>query len=195
GKASLSASSLSVGTHTVKVFYVGDSNFNSSNNNSSPFVQTVNKADTTTGTVQSSTNPSVFTQLVTFTTTVTVNSPGAGAPSGMVQFFDNGTSLGSAPLLSGTASLTTSAAQGGSRSITATYSGDGSFNSSTTASPLIQTVNKADSTTSAVLGSLNAVVFGQTITFSVKVAAQAPATGSPSGIITFFDGTTAIGSG
>jgi len=195
GKASLSASSLSVGTHTVKVFYVGDSNFNSSNNNSSPFVQTVNKADTTTGTVQSSTNPSVFTQLVTFTTTVTVNSPGAGAPSGMVQFFDNGTSLGSAPLLSGTASLTTSAAQGGSRSITATYSGDGSFNSSTTASPLIQTVNKADSTTSAVLGSLNAVVFGQTITFSVKVAAQAPATGSPSGIVTFFDGTTAIGSG
>src|SRR5207248_10512207 len=31
--------------------------------------------------------------------------------------------------------------------------------------------------------------------FSVKVAAQAPATGSPSGIVTFFDGTTAIGSG
>ncbi len=89
---------------------------------------TVTKVASATA-VTSSVNPSEFGQGVTFTATVT---SGAGTPSGTVQFKDNGSNLGSAAVLAaGVAQLTTSALASGTHTITAEYSGDGNFISST----------------------------------------------------------------
>jgi uncharacterized repeat protein (TIGR01451 family) len=93
------------------------------------FALTNNKAATTT-TVTSSANPSNVNQSVTFTATVIST---AGTPTGTVQFKDNGTNLGSPVVLngSGVATFTTSTLAAGVHSISAVYSGDANFLTST----------------------------------------------------------------
>lgn len=91
----------------------------------------------TTASIDSSLNPSVGGQAVTFTVTVTGT---GGPPPGGVEFFDGATSLGSAPLIGGAASLTTSAPQPGARSVTGVYTGGANF-SGTTTPVLIQIVS------------------------------------------------------
>ena len=60
---------------------------------------------------------------VSFTATVSAVSPGAGTPSGSVQFSDNGTPFGAPQTLdgSGAASITTAALAVGTHTIAATY--------------------------------------------------------------------------
>ncbi|MBI3189915.1 MAG: Ig-like domain repeat protein, partial [Ignavibacteriales bacterium] len=188
GSASVSSSSLSTGSHSITVVYSGDGNFNSSS--SSALTQTVDKANSSS-TVQSSVNPSVFGQSVTFTATVTASLPGAGTPTGSVEFFDGATSLGTATLSGGTGSVSTSSLSTGSHSITVVYNGDGNFNTSSS-SALTQTVNKANSLTS-VQSSVNPSVFGQSVTFTANVSASSPGAGTPTGSVEFFDGTTSLG--
>ncbi len=93
--------------------------------------------------VTSSSNPSTFGQPVTFTATVVRAvsgiAPGAGTPTGAVEFFNGSTSLGSVSLTGFTATLLTSALGIGSNSITAVYRGDNNFSTSTSL-PLTQTV-------------------------------------------------------
>jgi len=85
---------------------------------------------TTSTTVTSSLNPSVFGQSVTFTATVT---SGSGVPIGTVQFKVDGSALGGPVTLdgSGVATLSTSSLAVGSHVITAEYSGDANYNAST----------------------------------------------------------------
>ena len=87
-----------------------------------------------TTTIQSSGNPSAFGQPVTFTATVTGNSP-----TGTVQFFDGANALGSVALVGGVSTLVTSALTVGPHVITATYSGDAN-NATSTSSALTQSV-------------------------------------------------------
>src|SRR5439155_22580515 len=94
GVATFSTSTLAVGGHSITADYNGDSSFNIS---SGALTQTVNKANTSTA-LTSSVNPSVFGQSVTFTATVTVPAPGAGTPSGTVDFKDAGTTIGTGTL-------------------------------------------------------------------------------------------------
>lgn len=86
-------------------------------------------------------NPSTFGQSVTFTSVVT--SQGSETPTGTVSFFDGGTDLGSSTLNgNGVAVFSTSSLTIATHSMTATYSGDGNFSSST--SPVLnQTVQGA----------------------------------------------------
>ena len=192
GQATLSTASLSVDSHSITAEYSGDSNFNGS---ASPaFNQTVSRASTTTS-VASSLNPSVYGQSVTFTATVTVVAPGVGIPTGNVEFFVGATSLGAGALAGTTATLTTSAltASGSPHSITAKYLGDGNFNDSTS-SALSQTVNKAD-TTISLTSSVNPSVFGQSVTFTATVNVVAPGLGIPTGSVEFFDGVASLGLG
>ncbi len=86
--------------------------------------------------VISSSNPSAFSTSVTFTATV---SGPSGTPTGTITFKDGSTVLGSNTLSSGSTTFTTNALSVGSHSITAVYSGDPIFLTSTS-SPLTQTV-------------------------------------------------------
>ena len=94
----------------------------------------VNKAPTAT-TLSSAPNPSFFGDGVTLTATVSVPPPGAGVPTGTVTFTDGTTVVGTSPLSpSGNATLVTAGLQVGTHALSATYSGDGNFLSSTSAS-------------------------------------------------------------
>ena len=180
GVATLTRSNLAAGGHSITAVYVGNANFETS---TSPVVtQTVNRAATTTA-VTSSANPSVFGQSVTFTATVNVVAPGAGSPTGDVQFFDGATLLSTQPLgAGGRARLITSALATGVHTITARYIGDTNFDPST--SPVLtQTVNKA-ATRTTVTGPASSVV-GQPVTFTATVAALAPGGGMPTGLVQF----------
>src|SRR5207245_3461749 len=181
GQATFATSSLSVASHTISAVYNGDLNFNSST--SPNLTQTVNKDSTTTSLV-SSPNPSVFGQSVIFTATVSAVAPGAGTPTATVTFKDGTNTLGSATLSGGQTTFTNSTLTTGSHTnVTAVYNGDGNFLTNTSSS-LTQTVNKADTTT-VVTSSANPSVFGQSVTFTATVAAVAPGAGTPSGTVTF----------
>src|SRR4029077_17880153 len=63
-----------------------------------------------------------------------------------------------------------------------------------TSSALLETINP-DSTTTVVVSSLNPSTVGQLVTFTVTVTANAPGAGTPTGTVTFKDGTTILGTG
>jgi hypothetical protein len=193
--ATLTTSTLPVGSHPLTASYGGDSNYSGST--STPALsQVVNKAATGT-TLGSSLNPSAIGQSVTFTATVT-GVAGASAPAGTVTFFDNGTSLGAGTLSTTagvtTATLTTGVLAIGTHPITATYGGDSDYTGSTTASALGQLVNKA-ATTTTVGSSQNPSVQNQAVTFTATVAATTSGSGNPTGTVTFFDNGSSIGTG
>jgi hypothetical protein len=139
----------------------------------------------TTTSVSSNLNPSTVGASVTFTATV---SP-AGA-TGTVTFYDGANSLGSTALSGGSAQFSTSSLAAGSHSITASYGGDSTYVNSTS-SALTQTVNGASTSTS--LGSSpNPSSYGQSVTFTATVTSGS---GTPTGTVTFKDGSTTIGTG
>src|SRR5439155_368588 len=145
---------------------------------------------TTTGVV-SSINPSVSGQPVTFTATVKAKTSGAGTPTGTVTFRDGPTTLGTGTLnASGHATFVTSTLAVGAHPITASYGGDATFSGSTS-STLTQTVKKA-STTTLVSSSANPSVSGQSVTFTATVTANSPGAGTPTGTVTFKDGSTTL---
>jgi hypothetical protein len=184
GVATFATSSLSVGTHTITASYGGDTSFNGSASAAVP--QVVNKAASATA-LSAVPNPSTFGQSVVFT--AMVSGPG-GTPGGSVTFNDGATALGTITLNSGVATVSTSSLSVGPHSITATYSGETSFNGSI--SPAVsQVVNKA--TSAAVLASApNPSTSGQSVTLTATVAGPG---GTPTGTVTFLDGTTTVGTG
>jgi hypothetical protein len=150
---------------------------------------TVTQANSTT-TVTSSVNPSVYGQTVTFTANVA--STTSGTPTGTVAFYDGTTLLGSGTLGGGKATFKTAALAVGSHSVTAVYSGDGNFVTSTS-SPFTQTVNKAP-VKIALTSSLNpSPAPGDEVTFTATVTAASPGSGTPTGTVTFMDGSTVLG--
>src|SRR5207245_275728 len=102
---------------------------------------TVNAGSTATAFV-TSVNPSVLGQAIAFTATMTAVAPAAETPTATVTFFDGATNLGSAALdASGQATLSIASLAVGGHNLTASYSGDGNFNPSSSAT-LTQTVTK-----------------------------------------------------
>lgn len=122
GVAMLSTSSLSAGTHGIVAAYSGDANFNAS---TSPAVQQlVQKAGTQTSLSSSSSAALVLTASVTSAT--------GGLPTGSVTFLNASTPLGSSPVNgSGVAILSSTALTAGAHEVTAVYSGDRDFSTST----------------------------------------------------------------
>ena len=177
GGAYLSLSSLSVGTHSITAVYSGDSNFLAST--SAALAQVVNKASSTV-TLASSANPSTVGQSVTLTA---VLSPASA--TGTVQFLDDSTMLGTATITSGSATLAVSLSAAGAHSLTAVYSGDGNYTSST--ATLKQTVNKGASSV-VLTSSQNPSPYGTNIQLSATVTP-----GSATGSIQFLDGPTLLG--
>src|SRR5690242_7554402 len=184
GKASVATSTLSAGSHSITASYSGDTNYSGSN--SPTLTQTVNSGlISTTTSLTSSPNPSIYGQPVTLTATVRPSS-GTGTPTGSVTFMDGATSLGSAPLSGGNASLPVSSLTAGSHSIAAVYGGDTNYSGSTS-STLLHSVNKANTTTT-LTSSSDPSRNGQTVTFTANVS---PA--GAGGTVQFFDGSISLG--
>jgi hypothetical protein len=134
--------SLLSGSHTVAAtFTPADPTVHGPSSNST--TQIIDQAATTT---------SLAVHPSTVTATVTAVAPGAGTPSGSVSFLVDGTSIGSATLVGGVATLDTVVASGKTQQVAAQYLGDtdftGSANSTARSDPSITaTLSSAHSKT------------------------------------------------
>jgi len=95
----------------------------------------------TTGSIASSANPALPGANVTFTMTVAAVAPGAGTPTGSVDFRIDGTVAGSATLAGGIATFTINTLALGTHTVVAEYGGSGNFIGSTNALTPVQVIN------------------------------------------------------
>ncbi|WP_165252701.1 beta strand repeat-containing protein [Paludisphaera soli] len=184
GVATLTTSSLAVGSTTVTATYNGDANYTSSTGTAT---QTVNQATTTTTLVAVPAAP-FYGQVATFTATVAAVGPGAGTPTGTVTFTLGSTSQ-TVALVGGAASWTTSALSVGSNGVTATYNADANYAGSTGSTTVTQIPGP---TTTTVVGSPNPSTYGQSVTFTAVVTPIAPGGGVPIGTVTFIAGSSSM---
>jgi subtilase family serine protease len=162
--ATFATSPLPVGNSTITAQFLGDTNYSASPVSNSVTVDVM--IPTTTALTTS--NPTVpLGSSVTFTAVVTPNQAGGPTMTGTVQFNANGINLGGAVALAGgQAHLTTTFLPSGGDLITATYSGDSNYSSSS--ANIAQTVNQI-STTTAVISSSNSIQQGTNVTFTATV--------------------------
>jgi Bacterial Ig-like domain (group 3)/FG-GAP-like repeat len=147
---------------------------------------------TTTTTLTSSATSVAPGGSVTLTATVTPVS-GSGVPTGNATFYDGTTSLGTGTLAAGVTTFSTSSLSTGSHAITASYSGDSSNAASTSAVVTVTVVVPAlTATTTELKSSAATVSAGASVTFTATTTASS---GTPTGTVTFLDGTTALGTG
>jgi len=178
GVASITTSTLPAGSDSITATYNGDTNNNTATAN---LTQTVNKT-TPALTVVSAPNPSNFGATVTITTTLPIGT------TGTVTVTSGGITLVSGPIsaTTGIAVVTTTSLPVGNDPITSTYGGDSNNNSATGTTS--QTVTKAAPTVS-LASSLNPSTFNQSVTFTATLPTNA------TGMITFLDGSTTLGTG
>ncbi len=182
GRATFKYAFATTGAHSITAVYAGSANFIAST--SAAVSETINPAATTTA-LSSSQPMGLLGQQLTLTAAVAAS---GATPGGTVTFLDGATTIGTATLNStGRASLTYTFTTTGAHSLTAVYAGAASLVGSTSAA-LAQTIRAA--TTTVVTSSLPSSTFGQAVTLTALVTA---ATGSPTGMVTFRDGATTLG--
>jgi hypothetical protein len=178
---------------SVTATYNGNGGYATSSSAAVP--EQVTKATTTT-TLMSSADPGEPGEAVTFTVTVSPEAPSVSSPAGNVTFAfsqPGGTTPlactgGDSASLSG-GSATCTLAEGDLQvgdsplEVTATYAGDAADGASS-ASPLVESVGGGSSTTT-ITSTVNPSTGGDVVKFDATVAAVAPASGTPSGSVTF----------
>jgi hypothetical protein len=134
-QAQITSSSLPAGTYFVYADYSGDTNYGTS---TASVAQTVIAINTTTSLTASSTSVQQGSSL-TLTATITPAQTLSALPTGTVQFLYSNVVLGSVFVVNNQAQLATNSLPVGSDVITAKYSGDSNYASSTS-SPVTVTV-------------------------------------------------------
>lgn len=193
GRATITHTFDTSGTFDIVAKYEGDDTFAEST--SSVLRQTVARATTVT-VLESDVELAVFGQPVTLTASVSVNEPGEGAPTGTVTFRAGELVLGEAELgatgVGGetVATLTVDDIPVGTVMITAVYEGDNNFAGSTSA-PVTISVSRA-STLVFLDANPEQAGFGEPITFTSRVEAAEPSTGTPTGLLVLLDRNVAL---
>ncbi len=168
-----------LGNQVVTATYLGDTNFASS---ASAGVEFLVRPPLLATTTTSGVSPAAAVYGQTIDLTATVAATGGGAtPTGSVIFKEGGTTLGSAPLVAGSASTTIPAPGVGSHSIVATYSGDPTYRVSS-AAPKTLTVAKAEVDVD-VVSSDTSTVSGESVNITASVSPVAPGGGTPNGSV------------
>ena len=186
----------SAGTYTIQATYYGTANYLGFIDASHTLA--INTASTTTGAASATTTFSTVTQSVPLTATIT---SAAGTVSGGTVTFtilNGGTTVATATssnnITSGIATATVMLPAGtaaNAYTIQAVYSGTGNFGGSSDSSHVL-TVSST-TTTTTVASSANPSVVGQFVTFAATVVASSPGLGTPTGSVTFMDGTSILG--
>jgi len=115
----------------------------------------------------------------------------AGFPDGLVEFLDGSTSLGTADVVNGQASITVTGVLG-AHSYSARYSGSNNFTPATSTAVALSVSPAA--TTTVLVSAPNPSSFGQPVTLKAGVYVTSPGTGSPTGTVQFFEGAALLGS-
>jgi hypothetical protein len=163
GTATLATSFANTGTYSVTAAYEGDSNNTAS---TSPAVGITITPATTTTTLQATPSAGNLNGQITLKATVSGDSP-----TGSVAFAAGTTSLGTATVTNGVATLQTSFATAGSYSTTATYHGDQN-NAASTSSAVIIVIAAPDFTVTATPTS-GTIPVGQNAAFTFTVTSVA----------------------
>jgi hypothetical protein len=147
----------------------------------------VNKGAPSVG-LTASPNPVLVQNAVTLTAMVT---PSTGTPTGSVAFYDGATPLGTVNLNGGIATLGISSLASGSHSLTAVYSGDGNFNSVTSAgvSELVQDFTLTTNSSSQTVQPGGTATYTFPVSLSGGMALPAAVAFSVSGVPTGFTAT------
>ena len=120
---------------------------------------------------------------------------GSTTPTGTVTFSDGSTVLGSVSLDSSGASATASRhlpCVSGNHTINVSYSGDAEYTSSN--GNMTQTVGLG-ATNAVVASSSSSSVYGHSVIFTANISADLPGVGTPTGTVTFIDGSSILGTG
>ena len=160
GVATYSTALFSIGGTALTANYSGDANFVPATSNPIPVAV---QAAATTNLLTASPNPAPFGTSVSFTSTLISLD---GTPTGSVTFYDGGTALGVASLISGVATYSTSTLAVGPHNITSILAGTPSFAASTS-NMVVETV--ADFTISAAPAS-GTLYTGESASFTVSIS-------------------------
>jgi hypothetical protein len=186
--ASVTITVPATGQHTLQASYGGDNNYSSSVSQQVTF--TVAKTTTTLVVTPSTTTPALGATLPV-TATVTATTVGSTQPSGTVTFALDGATV-AAVAVSGypaTASTTLAAMTPGTHTLTATYSGDNYYATSTATAPTI-TVPKSP-TTMTVTPATTTPAGGSSLLVTATITATNPGSTVPTGTVAFtLDGAT-----
>jgi hypothetical protein len=188
--------SLAVGVHTLAATYSGDQNYAAASFTDQHEIVPILYSTTTTFTAAPAT--ALAGQTVRFTATVTSPGQSANAPnplSGTVVFRDGSTNLGTAQVGNGgVATFDTSLLSSGTHSVAAYYLGytaqfeqTASFAPSNSSSTTITITASATSTT--LTGMPAAATTGSIVSLTAVVSSTS---GTPTGAVTFIDGSTAL---
>jgi len=184
GVATLSLSTLSVGSQTMVAAYAGDGNYLPSS--SGPVSENISLGTpglTLTG-PGAPVNPGINVNL-----TGVVASNGV-APTGALTLHDGVTAIATQNVLpTGSYAFSTSTLAVGTHTLTVAYAGDAN-NAAAASNPLIVIVQQAPTTTSLAT-SINPQVVGQNVTLTSTVTSVSP---NLTGSISFQDGATLLGS-
>ena len=177
---------LTGGAHTLSATYSGDVSYNAP---TAPVNDSVTVVAAGTTTSMSPVPGPVGTGTgVTLTANIASTSGSTHGPTGTVTFFNNGTTQVGGPVTvvpagasaagpaGGTASLLIAFSTAGTESITATYSGDTNYATSTTAAPITFTV--INNASFSVSGSATAVAAGSSASSTVTVTPNGGFTGT-----------------
>lgn len=134
----------------------------------------------------------VYANSVTITATLSVDSPGEAVLTGKPIIFKNfSTVIGTVNCDAlGEASLTI-VLPAGSHNISATFDGDDNL-ARDVAAPVAYIISKSGTST-ALSADNSTPTFGQTVTFTATVTADAPGSGIPAGTVEFFDNGVSMG--
>ncbi len=181
--ATLTISSLTVGSHSITAAYNGDANYSGAS--SSAVAETVSLAQPMVTLSGPSNAVEVGTAVVL---TGSVTGPGV-TPTGTLTLLDIGTIVGTqAVAASGRFTFSTSSLPLGTRSLSVAYSGDSG--NAAVSSATIAVIIQLAPTATALSASSNPGTVGQPVTLSASVVSDSPGV---SGTVTFLDGAATLG--
>ena len=192
GVASCSFSDPASGTHTVTAVYSGDANFSG---NTQSFSQSIGLSGTSVTNVTVTPGSPAVNQTTSLNATVTANNSGT-IPTGTVVFSDaftgspttTCTSQITAGVVAACSHLFTTA---GAHTLTATYSGDANFG--TSSSSITVTVGAAGTVTINVATTTPSPIVNQTATFTATFAGLPSGGAQPQGTVSYFDSLAGAG--
>jgi VCBS repeat-containing protein len=189
GQATFQTSNLALGSHSIVAVYGGSPNYAAGSSTTAPL--SINQA-TVSVLVSSNAQTILFGQKLKFVATLAVASPGRGTPTGTIIFFDGNPAFGGQPIsgpipvVGGMASVSPPTMAAGPHAMFAVYSGDTNFQGATSLQ-YHQIINRV-MPTAIVSSSSPRAVHGTLLTFTVTFTLPPLVSGSPDGLVTFFDG-------